>query len=108
LEVLNVVETRWLSLSNVVGNLHSMRLRQNPLFYEDSLGGEKAAANLILLLNEDFIIVTMFLADLTILKRLNKIFQADYVALSHIKPHLKAATDYIFANFIGNSDIKPT
>ena len=44
--------------------------------------GEKAAENLILSLNEDFIIVTMFLADLTtILKRLINIFQSDYVAL---------------------------
>ena len=76
---------------------------------EDLLEGDKAATNLIPLLNEDFIIVTMFLADLTaILKRLSKVFQADYVALSHLKPHLKAAIDTIFASFIGNSDIKPT
>ena len=75
---------------------------------EDSLEGEKAANNLILLLNEDFVIATMFLADLTTaLKRLIKVFQADYVALSHLKPHLKAAIDSISEDFIGSEDIQP-
>ena len=37
---------------------------------KDLLEEEKAAENLMLLLNEDFVIVTMFLADLTtVLKR---------------------------------------
>jgi hypothetical protein len=76
---------------------------------EDSLEGDKAAENLILLLNEDFVTATMFLADLTtVLKRLIKVFQSDYVALSHLKPHLKAAIDSISADFIGNSDMQPT
>ena len=76
---------------------------------EDSLGGEKAAENLIPLLNEDFIIATMFLADLTtILKRLIKVFQSDYVALSHLKPHLKAAIDSISEDFIGSDMQHPT
>lgn len=76
---------------------------------EDSSGGEKAAENLIPLLDEEFEIATMFLADLTtILKRLINIFQSDYVALSHLKPHLKAAIDSISENFIGSTDIQPT
>jgi len=75
---------------------------------EDSLEGEKAANNLILLLNENFVIATMFLADLTTaLKRLIKVFQADYVALSHLKPHLKATIDSISEDFIGSEDIQP-
>ncbi len=55
-------------------------------------------------------IVTMFLADLmNILKRLIKIFQSDYVSLSHINPHLEVTvnsineyfieSDYIWNNF---------
>jgi hypothetical protein len=76
---------------------------------EDSLSGEKAAESLIPLLNEDFIIATMFLADLTsTLKRLIKVFQSDYVALSHLKPHLKAAIDSISEDFVGSTDVQPT
>jgi hypothetical protein len=76
---------------------------------EDSLSGEKAAESLIPLLNEDFIIATMFLADLTsTLKRLIKVFQSDYVVLSYLKPHLKAAIDSISEDFIGSTDVQPT
>ncbi|CAB5377087.1 unnamed protein product [Rhizophagus irregularis] len=76
---------------------------------EDSLSGEKAAESLIPLLNKDFIIATMFLADLTsTLKRLIKVFQSDYVALSHLKLHLKAAIDSISEDFIGSTDVQPT
>jgi hypothetical protein len=76
---------------------------------EDSLAGEKVAENLILSLDEDFIVVTMFLADLTtILKRLINIFQSDYVALSHLKPHLNTAINSISENFIGSSEVQPT
>ncbi|CAG8713475.1 3580_t:CDS:1, partial [Scutellospora calospora] len=75
---------------------------------EDSLEGEKEAKNLILLLDEDFVIVTMFLADLTtILKRLINVFQSDYVALSYLKPHLKTAISSISESFIGSTDIQP-
>ncbi|CAG8599575.1 7703_t:CDS:2 [Funneliformis mosseae] len=31
-------------------------------------------------------------------------FQFDYVALSYLKPHLIAAINSIFENFIGNAD----
>ena len=75
---------------------------------EDSLEGEKTAENLIPLLDEKFVVATMFLADLTTaLKRLIKVFQADYVALSHLKPHLKAAIDSISEDFIGSNDVQP-
>src|SRR2546421_12446246 len=78
------------------------------LLNEDSLEGKKAANNLVSLLNEDFVIATMFLADLTTaLKRLIKVFQSDYVALSHLKPHLKAAIDSISEDFIGSEEIQP-
>ena len=105
LEVLNIVETRWLSLLNVVGNLHKIIDSVLASLNGDSLGDE----DLILLLNRDFVIATMFLADLTTtLKRLNKVFQSDYVALSHLKPHLKAAIDSISEDFIGNTNMQPT
>ncbi|CAG8851563.1 10377_t:CDS:1, partial [Gigaspora margarita] len=109
LELQNHIETRWLSLSNVVGNLYQIIDSILSTLNEDSLEGEKEAKNLILLLDEDFVIVTMFLADLTtILKRLINVFQSDYVALSHLKPHLKTAISSISESFIGGTDIQPT
>ena len=76
---------------------------------EDSSTGEKTAESLLLLLDERFVIVTMFLADLTtILKRLINVFQSDYVALSHLKPHLNTAINSISENFIGCDDVQPT
>ncbi|GBB99207.1 hypothetical protein RclHR1_03450002 [Rhizophagus clarus] len=108
LEVLNLIETRWLSLSNVVGNLYKIIDSVLASLNEDSLEGENAAKNLIPLLDEEFVIATMFLADLTtILKRLIKVFQSDYVALSHLKPHLKAAIDSISEDFVGSANIQP-
>jgi len=51
----------------------------------------------------------MFLADLTtILKKLINVFQSDYVALSHIKPHLRTAINSISESFIGSADVQPT
>ena len=51
----------------------------------------------------------MFLADLTnILKRLIKIFQSDYVSLSHINPHLEVTVNSINEYFIESEDVKPT
>ena len=109
LEVLNLIETRWLSLSNVVENLYKIMDLILFSLNEDFLAGDKIAENLVLLLDEDFITATMFLADLTnILKRLIKVFQSDYVALSHLKPHLKAAINSITEDFIGSTDISPT
>ena len=109
LEVLNIVETRWLSLSNVIGNLYKIMDSVFASLNKDFLEGEKAAKMLISLLDENFEITTMFLADLTnTLKRLIKIFQSDYVALSHLKPHLKAAIDSISEDFIGNNNVEPT
>ncbi len=51
----------------------------------------------------------MFLADLTtILKRLIKVFQSDYVALSHLNPYLETTISSINEYFIGSDDIEPT
>ena len=109
LEVLNLSETRWLSLSNVVGNLYRIMDSVLSSLNEDSLTREKSAEKLLALLDENFVIATMFLADLTsILKRLIKIFQSDYVSLSHINPHLEATVNSINKYFIGSEDVKPT
>ncbi|CAG8787935.1 24411_t:CDS:2, partial [Racocetra persica] len=109
LELQNHIETRWLLLSNVVGNLYQIIDSILSTLNEDSLEREKEAKNLILLLDEDFVIVTIFLADLTtILKRLINVFQSNYVALSHLKPHLKTAISSISESFIGSTDIQPT
>ena len=92
-----------------MGNLYQIIDSVLSTLNEDVLAGEKAAENLISLLNEEFVIVTMFLADLTtILKRLINVFQSDYVALSHIKPHLKTAINSISESFVGSADIQPT
>ncbi|CAG8541332.1 11479_t:CDS:2, partial [Gigaspora rosea] len=70
LELQNLIETRWLSLSNVAENLYQI-------------------IDLILLtLNEDLL--------------------SDYVALLHLKPHLKTAINLISKSFIRSTDIQPT
>ena len=111
LEVLNLSETRWLSLSlsNVVRNLYRIMDLVLSSLNENSLTREKSAEKLLVLLDENFVIVTMFLADLTnILKRLIKIFQLNYVSLSHINPHLEVTVNSINEYFIESEDVKPT
>ena len=46
-----------------MGNLYKIMDSVLASLNEDSLEGEKAAENLILLLNEDFVTAIMFLAD---------------------------------------------
>ncbi len=111
LEVLNLSETRWLSLSlsNVVRNLYRIMDLVLSSLNENSLTREKSAEKLLVLLDENFVIVTMFLADLTnILKRLIKIFQLNYVSFSHINSHLKATVNSINEYFIESKNVKPT
>ncbi|RGB28343.1 hypothetical protein C1646_767908 [Rhizophagus diaphanus] len=109
LELQNLIKTRWLFLSNVVGSLHKIMDSVLSSLNENSLAGKKTAENLILLLDKNFIIVTIFLADLTtVLKRLINVFQSDYVSLSHLKPHLKMAINSISEYFIRSTDMQLT
>ena len=65
LKVLNLCETRWLSLSNSVHNLHQTMNSVLAALNDDMLEGDEHASVLLGKLDCDFISVTMFLANLT-------------------------------------------
>ena len=108
LKVLKLCETRWLSLSNSVHNLHQIMNSVLAALNEDMLDGDKHANVLLGQLDHNFIVATMFLADLTnILKRLIKIFQLDNLSLSQYKPNIDATIKEITMEFIGDSEVLP-
>jgi hypothetical protein len=108
LKVLNLCDTRWLSLSSSVYNLHQIMNSVIAALNDDMLEGDGHARVLLEKLDCDFISVTMFLADLTnILKRLIKIFQSDNLSLSQYKPNIDATIKEITAEFIGDGEISP-
>ncbi|CAB4429571.1 unnamed protein product [Rhizophagus irregularis] len=97
LAILNIVNTRWLSMSNSVKNLHQILDSViDALRYDADL-----ASNLLDELNCDFIISTKYLADLMfILTKLINVFQREYVSFADIKIHLDMVYDAITAQFI--------
>src|SRR6185369_7872323 len=108
LKVLKLCETRWLSLSNSVHNLHQIMNSALAALNEDMLDGDKHANVLLGQLDHNFIVATMFLAVLTnILKRLIKIFQLDNLSLSQYKPNIDATIKEITMEFIGDSEVLP-
>ena len=108
LKVLNLCDTRWLSLSNSVHNLHQIMNSVLAALNDDMLEGDEHASVLLEKLDCDFISVTMFLADLTnILKRLIKIFQLDNLSLSEYKPNIDATIKEITTEFIGDGEVPP-
>ncbi|CAG8763563.1 19914_t:CDS:2, partial [Gigaspora margarita] len=116
LAILQVVSTRWLSLSNAVSNLHQINFSVIDALQEDAINNSTAksklrAQNLLEELDVDFILATKFLADiLSIISALCKIFQSDYVALSDIHQELTKTINLITIEFIGYPDenIEPT
>src|SRR5581483_1927140 len=80
LTVLNIINTRWLSMSNVVHNLHQIIFSVIDALNDDMGNAENLkerewASQLISNLDPNFIISTIFLADLMyILTKMIKIF----------------------------------
>ncbi|CAG8555013.1 2027_t:CDS:2 [Cetraspora pellucida] len=116
LVILQVVSTRWLSLSNSVSNLHQIIFSvidalQNNVINNFTAKSQQRAQNLLGELDADFILATKFLADiLSIISALCKIFQSDYVAFSDIHQELNKTIHFITIEFIGYPDenIEPT
>ena len=109
LTILNLCDTRWLSLSNAVGNLYRIIDSVLAALDEDVQNGDKTAQALLEQMDNEFIMATMFLADLTfILKKLINIFQSDYITITHLQPHLDTTINTITSYFIGNNDSAAT
>jgi hypothetical protein len=109
LKVLKLCDTRWLSLSNSVHNLHQIMNSVVDALNDDILEGDEHASILFGQLDHDFITATMFLADLTnILKKSIKIFQLDNLTLSQYKPKINATIKEITEAFIGDGEVPPS
>ena len=112
LAILKLVSTRWLSLSQTVSNLHQTlnsiitSLQTDIIVDED---GAELAKKLLEELDPSFILATKFLADLfSILQRLIKAFQGDFITLSDMHYHLNSTILTIQTIFIGDDDTPPT
>ncbi|CAB5366265.1 unnamed protein product [Rhizophagus irregularis] len=111
LAILNIVNTRWLSMSNSVKNLHQILDSVIDALRYDAEFDKKnhLASNLLDELNCDFIISTKYLADLMfILTKLINVFQREYVSFADIKIHLDMVYDAITAQFIGFDGSTPS
>ena len=110
LNILNIVNTRWLSMSNSVKNLHQiLDSIIDALRYDAEIEKNNLAKNLLDELDYEFIISTKYLADLMfILIKLINVFQKEYVSFADIKIHLDIAYDAITAQFIGIDGSTPS
>jgi hypothetical protein len=114
LNILNIINTRWLSMSNVIHNLHQIIFSVIDALNDDLANAENPkdrdrASQLVNNLDPNFIISTMFMADLMyILTKMIKIFQRDYIDLSELKHSLETTISAIKAQFIGTEEIPPT
>ena len=100
LAILKLISTRWLSLSQTVFNLHQIitSLQTDIIVDED---GAELAEKLLEELDPKFILATKFLADLfSILQRLIKAFQGDFITLSDVHYYLNSTILAIQTTFI--------
>jgi hypothetical protein len=110
LSVLRVVNTRWLSLSNAISNLHQIIFSVIDALEDDMNNNtcnktRQRAQRIYEDLDSEFILATKFLADILFtFSNLTKIFQSDYVALSDVHVQLNTTIDSITTEFIGSGD----
>jgi hypothetical protein len=108
LVLLNTCNTRWLSFSNSVSNLYRIMDSVLAALNEDAQDGDRQAQLLYNQLDHDFVLVTMYLADLTnILKKLINIFQLDFLSFSQFKKNLENAIKEIKYEFVGDEQSPP-
>src|SRR5688500_13355402 len=101
-------DTRWLSFSNSVSNLHKIMNSVLSALNENIEEGDKLAESLYEQLDDTFISATMYLADLTnILKNLINTFQLEHLSISNFKLQLDVTIKTIEAEFIGSEEIPP-
>ncbi|CAG8709199.1 14954_t:CDS:2, partial [Dentiscutata heterogama] len=107
--ILQVIKTQWLSLSNVVNNLYQIINLVISALLENTTKSQKTAQQLYNSIDQDFLIATHFLADiLSQLHCLSLVFQADYVSVSEVTMQVNAVIESITADFIGKANIQPT
>ncbi|CAG8698384.1 28572_t:CDS:2 [Racocetra persica] len=105
LTVLNIIETRWLSLSNIIQNLHQILNSISDALLED-LNENMIAQALYNSIDKNFIITTKFFADiLGILKRMNLLFQKNNITIHEVKTQLDITIHTIQVQFLG---VEPT
>ena len=101
-------------MSNVVHNLYQVIFSVIDALNDDLANAENPknkdrASQLINNLDPNFIISTMFMADLMyILTKMIKIFQHDHIDLSELKHSLETTISAIKAQFIGTEEVPPT
>ncbi|CAG8816153.1 17705_t:CDS:2, partial [Cetraspora pellucida] len=105
LVLLNIVSTHWLSFSNVIHNFYrSLKSVKEALLEE--LTTNQQAASLLTDIDQEFEIITMFLADyFFIMEKLICIFQSDYISFTDIQQYITMTIDAIRAQFIGNNEV---
>ncbi|CAG8501312.1 162_t:CDS:2 [Scutellospora calospora] len=114
LNLLNIINTQWLSMSNAVKNLHQILdsvkdALNNDIITVENKQDQKKAKELLNNLDPNFILITKFLTDLMfILTKLINLFQQDYITISNIWFNLEITISAIKIQFIGNKNTKPT
>ena len=108
LVLLKIISTRWLSFSNVINNFHQIIESVKGALLDDSIQSN-TALELLSTIDEEFEIITMFLADFFfILSKLIRAFQSDQVTLSDVQNNINITIEAIQTQFIGNDGINPT
>ncbi len=103
LTILNIINTRWLSMLNIVYNLYQVIFLVINILNDDIINAEHSkdknkAFQLVNALDLKFIIIIIFLADLMyILSKMIKTFQYDHIDLSKVKYSLKITISAIEA-----------
>ena len=101
-------DTRWLSFSNSVSNLHKIMKSVLSTLNDYTEEGDRLAEVLYEQLDDTFISATMYLADLTnILKKLINTFQLEHLSVSHFKLQLNTTIKTIETEFIGSEEFPP-
>ncbi|CAG8503782.1 14923_t:CDS:2, partial [Funneliformis caledonium] len=107
LNILNIVETRWLSWANVINNFHQIIEDVHSALIQHS-DNNPIAKFLADSLDTEFYIFTKFLADiLGTISSMIKIFQSDYVTLSETRHQLSMIIETITSDFIGTEFFEP-
>src|SRR6266542_2040469 len=100
LNILNIVETCWLSWANVINNFHQIIDDVHSALIQND--DNPIAKYLADLLDVEFYIFTKFLADiLGTISSMIKVFQSDYVSLSETRHQLSMVIETITGDFIG-------